>query len=210
MTRRTRLTCRGCEVLGLRIPRFEVREGELLRLIFPPRSTLLKLFESPELLMTNIDVVDGGLNARHPAFIPLVNPRARWRNFFRQQTASQWLTENSRLSFPQACHEVECMGINPHDSLGALAGNPRALLGLVSILHGDAGGIVFHTMAISRATTDLMFKTVLEQLGSRAGIYCQTHYRSQSRIILDEYDVPFSETIYLDDFSNSQPNRIAG
>jgi hypothetical protein len=172
-----RVTCDGLIIGRCRVPSFEARAGELIKVEFPHD----RVAEQRELLSL--------LSARHPRgpirvagkVVVVEKPRSRWEfvEMFHRQTALEWLCKRTGLPQEEAmpwlqadrCPWLERSRVTPDAPIAYMAGTPRKLMGVQAAFAMRADVVLFDTEGLDPLGIRDTLTAVAAQLGNSSAIY---------------------------------------
>jgi hypothetical protein len=172
-----RLVCEGLSIGNCRVPPFEVRAGELIKLEFPShraieQRAMLNILAAPS--------PEGPIRAAGKVVV-VERPRTRppLLEIFHQQVAIEWLCARAGLSREQAlpwlqaeaCPWLRRVHLEPETPLAEMAGTPKKLLGIQAAFALRPDTIVFDTDGLDPMGIRDSLQAVHEQLGNSSAVY---------------------------------------
>jgi hypothetical protein len=213
MVREDRIAdCIGLTLDDVVIPPFELGAGEVIQLRFASGIPAQRLFfDDASQLMASRFTQSIRVNTRRTSgrvfYQPAVHAQRGWRRWFRRERELDWLARHSTLTLAEAAMQIRNFGEVPESPIDSIAGDPRAKLGILAALNQDFGVLVFHGIAISSMAKQAVIQAVLDQVGDRAAIYCNTPFVCQGRKMFDEFDFPFAQTIEVPQVTATNARR---
>jgi hypothetical protein len=164
----TRLTCTGFDADGWSFPAFEVRAGELVRMVVP-RSCILKPRAALQLLATPF-ARKGIQSSGKVVAVDFPLPR-RWpMELFHRQRTIEWLCQKAKISRSVAERLLDRVKLSPETPLSWLAGTPRNLLAIQAALAERPAVILFDTVGSDPLGVRRVLQAVAEQLEDAAAV----------------------------------------
>jgi hypothetical protein len=166
--------CEGFNLANYRMPAFEVRAGELVKLELPneyafPHRELLRLLSAPA-HQKHVRA------AGKVMVVEWIRTRPPFLEIFHRQRASEWLCRRTGLPPSQAMGWLKRVGLQPDVPLASFAGaTPRRLLAIQAAFALKADIIIFDTEGLDPPGVGRTVSAIHHQLGDAAAV-CLTWF----------------------------------
>lgn len=166
----------------LRVPPLSINSGEIVRLVSPRHASVFAEFEKDKELRDSFQVRSDRQIENGMLLQPWIEFPPGWKFLFRRALATDWIEHRTGLARDEAATLLRRFHVEPEMPLCHMAGNPRGLMALASVLVRRPAVIVFHTMGLDPLGQDRLLQTAFDEIGDAAGIYCQSRVFSRRAI----------------------------
>jgi hypothetical protein len=168
-TRPIRLSCQEWTLGGCRVPAFQVRAGEIVRIQFPNLQEVPRKDFREALCEAN----GRGLVQSTGKVVAAEFPFARswWQELLHRQRAGEWFQGQTGLSLADSRRYLERVGLRIEARLCELAGTPLKLLAIQAAYALNCDVLVFDTDGLDPLGMRDALNAVVSQLGNSAAVY---------------------------------------